>query len=119
MASHFRKIWILLYDLPGSVHSHDRSRYLRHAIAGIDQTDSWKQSARHFDNRVFCGNGSNGVWSIDRRLFPYSPASIIFWIRVGRYPIGYWRCVGTDLCDAGNITDRQPIFPHELGVGIL
>ena len=51
--------------------------------------------------------------------FRTAQQALIIWICFSGYPFRDWWCLGTDICDARNFTDRQPIFSHELGVGIF
>ena len=51
--------------------------------------------------------------------FRTAQQAFIIWIRFRGYPFRDRWCLGADICDARNSTDRQSIFSHELGVGIL
>ena len=51
--------------------------------------------------------------------FRTAQQALIVWIRFRGYPFRDRWCLGADICDARNSTDRQSIFSHELGVGIF
>ena len=88
-------------------------------LLGLDQACFGKQSTWYSDYGMFCSDGSHRIRRFNCGIFPNCSASLVIWICFGCYSFRHRRRLGTGICYAGNFTDRQPIFSHELGVRIF